>query len=51
MGFSVIGPGTQLDHSLVLFIGMAVGAYSSISLATPLQVTIRAKDPAVVALD
>jgi preprotein translocase subunit SecF len=47
----VIGPGTLLDLSLVLFIGMAVGAYSSIFLATPLLVTMRAKDPAVVALD
>jgi preprotein translocase subunit SecF len=51
MGFTLIGPGTLLDLSLVLFIGMAVGAYSSIFLATPLLVTMRAKDPAVQALD
>jgi preprotein translocase subunit SecF len=51
MGFTVIGPGTLLDLSLVLFIGMAVGAYSSIFLATPLLVTMRLKDPAVQQLD
>ncbi|HEY7719544.1 MAG TPA: protein translocase subunit SecF [Pedococcus sp.] len=51
MGFTVIGPGTLLDLSLVLFIGMAVGAYSSIFIATPLLVTLRAKEPKVVALE
>ena len=51
MGFTVIGPGTLLDLSLVLFIGMAVGAYSSIFLATPMLVTMRLKDPAVQQLD
>lgn len=51
VGFATIGPGTLLDLSLVLFIGMAVGAYSSIFIATPLLVTLRAKEPAVLALD
>ena len=51
MGFTLIGPGTLVDLSLVLFIGMAVGAYSSIFLATPLLVTMRGKEPAVVELD
>ncbi|MDF2092089.1 protein translocase subunit SecF [Knoellia sp. 3-2P3] len=51
MGFTVIGPGTLLDLSLVLFIGMAVGAYSSIFIATPALVSMRAKDPAVQQLD
>jgi preprotein translocase subunit SecF len=51
VGFATIGPGTLLDLSLVLFIGMAVGAYSSIFIATPLLVTLRAKEPAVIALD
>jgi preprotein translocase subunit SecF len=51
MGFTVIGPGTLLDLSLVLFIGMAVGAYSSIFIATPALVSMRAKDPAVLQLD
>jgi preprotein translocase subunit SecF len=51
MGFTVIGPGTLLDLSLVLFIGMAVGAYSSIFIATPLLATMRAKEPRVIDLD
>ena len=51
MGFTLIGPGTLLDLSLVLFIGMAVGAYSSIFLATPLLVSMRQKEPAVQQLD
>ena len=51
MGFTVIGPGTLLDLSLVLFIGMAVGAYSSIFIATPLLATMRAKEPRVIELD
>jgi len=51
MGFTVIGPGTLLDLSLVLFIGMAIGAYSSIFIATPALVTLRAKEPAVLQLE
>ena len=51
MGFTVIGPGTLLDLSLVLFIGMAVGAYSSIFIATPLLATMRTKEPRVIDLD
>lgn len=51
MGFTVIGPGTLLDLSLVLFIGMAIGAYSSIFIATPALVTLRSKEPAVQQLD
>ena len=51
VGFATIGPGTLLDLSLVLFIGMAVGAYSSIFIATPLLVTLRSKEPEVVQLE
>jgi preprotein translocase subunit SecF len=51
MGFTVIGPGTLLDLSLVLFIGMAVGAYSSIFIATPALVSLRHKEPAVQQLE
>lgn len=50
VGFARIGPGTLLDLSLALFIGMAVGAYSSIFLATPILAMLRARDPKVVAL-
>ena len=51
VGAIFLGPGTLLDLALVLFIGILVGAYSSIFLATPLLVTLRAKDPSVVELD
>ena len=43
--------GTLLDLSLALFIGMTVGAFSSVFIATPLLVDLRRKDPEVVALD
>ncbi|MFW5469653.1 protein translocase subunit SecF [Knoellia sp. CPCC 206435] len=51
VGAIFLGPGTLLDLALVLFIGILVGAYSSIFLATPLLVSLRAKDAAVVELD
>ena len=35
-GLTVIGPGTLTDLALALFVGIAVGAYSSIFIATPL---------------
>jgi preprotein translocase subunit SecF len=50
VGFTVLGPGTLLDLALALFVGIAVGAYSSIFIATPLLVTLRAKEPAVIDL-
>ncbi|MBB2988186.1 protein translocase subunit SecF [Terracoccus luteus] len=51
VGFTLLGPGTLLDLSLALFIGIAVGAYSSIFIATPLLVDLRRNEPAVVELD
>ena len=44
VGFGWLGPGTLLDLSLVLFIGILVGAYSSIFIATPLLVTLRSRE-------
>ena len=41
VGFTLLGPGTLLDLSLALFVGIAVGAYSSIFIATPLLVDLR----------
>jgi len=41
VGFVALGPGTLLDLSLALFVGIAVGAYSSIFIATPLLVDLR----------
>ena len=51
VGSLFLGPGTLLDLALVLFIGILVGAYSSIFLATPLLVSLRSKDASVVELD
>ena len=51
VGAVFLGPGTLLDLALVLFIGILVGAYSSIFLATPLLVSLRKKDASVVELD
>ena len=43
-----LGPGVLLDLSLVLFVGILIGAYSSIFIATPLLVTLRRNEPAVL---
>ncbi len=45
MGLFFIGPGTLLDLSLALFVGIAVGAYSSIFIATPLLAHLREREP------
>jgi preprotein translocase subunit SecF len=45
-----LGPGVLLDLSLVLFIGLIVGAYSSIFIATPLLVSLRQKEEKVLDL-
>lgn len=50
-GVTLIGPGTLLDLSVALFIGMAVGTYSSIFIATPLLVHLRQNEPDVKALE
>lgn len=49
IGAFLLGAGTLRDISLSLFIGMAVGAYSSIFLATPLEVSLRMSEPKIVA--
>lgn len=51
VAFTRLGPGTLLDLSLALFIGMAVGAYSSVFIATPLLVSLRSRDEDVIALE
>ncbi|MEP7159543.1 MAG: protein translocase subunit SecF [Dermatophilaceae bacterium] len=45
VGLVFIGPGTLLDLSLALFVGIAVGAYSSIFIATPLLAHLREREP------
>jgi preprotein translocase subunit SecF len=47
IGFFLLGPGTLLDLSLALFIGIAVGTYSSIFIATPVLADLREREPAM----
>ncbi len=50
VGAGLLGAGTLKDLALVLFVGMAVGAYSSIFLATPVVAALKEKEPAMQAL-
>lgn len=45
VGFWLLGPGTLLDLSLALFIGIAFGTYSSIFIAAPLLAWMREREP------
>ncbi|QIK83602.1 protein translocase subunit SecF [Sanguibacter sp. HDW7] len=49
IGAFVLGAGTLRDIALALFVGMAAGTYSSIFLATPLEVALRDREPAIKA--
>ncbi len=51
VGIVFLGPGTLLDLAVALFIGIAVGTFSSIFIATPLLVQLRARDEDVLALE
>jgi preprotein translocase subunit SecF len=51
IGDLLLGAGTLRDISLALFVGMLVGAYSSIFVATPLLVVLRSREARVKALD
>lgn len=51
IGALLLGAGTLLDLSLALFIGIAVGTYSSIFLATPLLVHLREREEPIVKHD
>ncbi len=50
IGAFLLGAGTLRDIALALFVGMLVGAYSSIFLATPLEVALREREPEMIAL-
>lgn len=50
VGAGLLGAGTLKDLALVLFIGMAVGTYSSIFVATPVLCQIKEREPAMKAL-
>ncbi len=44
IGAFVLGAGTLRDIALALFVGMFVGAFSSVFLATPLEVALRLRE-------
>ncbi|QZN84282.1 protein translocase subunit SecF [Cellulomonas sp. C5510] len=44
IGAFVLGAGTLRDIALALFVGMIVGAFSSVFLATPLEVALRVRE-------
>ena len=50
VGAGLLGGGTLKDLSLALFIGLAVGTYSSVFIAPPFLAQLREKEPAMQAL-
>ncbi len=50
IGGALLGAGTLKDIALALFIGMFVGAYSSIFIAPPVLAHLREREPAMIAL-
>ena len=50
VGAGLLGVGTLKDLALVLFVGLAAGAYSSIVLATPIVADLKEREPEVQAL-
>jgi preprotein translocase subunit SecF len=46
-GVAILGSGTLKDLSLVMLIGMLVGAYSSVFIAVPIAVDLKLRDPAI----
>jgi preprotein translocase subunit SecF len=47
VGAFILGPGTLRDIALALFVGMLIGTFSSIFLATPFEVVLRQREPAL----
>ena len=50
VGAGLLGAGTLKDLSLALFIGLAVGTYSSVFIAPPILAQLREKEPDMIAL-
>jgi preprotein translocase subunit SecF len=50
IGVTLLGAGTLKDITLSLFIGMLIGAYSSIFIAPAILAQLREKEPAMIAL-
>jgi preprotein translocase subunit SecF len=47
VGAFLLGAGTLRDIALALFVGMIVGTFSSVFLATPLEVSLRGNEPKI----
>jgi preprotein translocase subunit SecF len=47
IGGALLGTGTLNDLSLVLFVGMLVGTYSSLFIATPVLADLKEREPAM----
>jgi preprotein translocase subunit SecF len=50
VGAGLLGVGTLKDLALVLFVGLAAGAYSSIFIATPVVVDLKEREQRYIAL-
>jgi preprotein translocase subunit SecF len=50
VGAGILGVGTIKDLALILFVGLASGAYSSLFLATPIVVDLTEREPQYKAL-
>jgi preprotein translocase subunit SecF len=50
VGAGLLGAGVLKDLALVLFVGMAIGAYSSIFIATPIAAAMKEREPEMQAL-
>ena len=50
VGAYVLGAGTLKDLALALFVGIGVGTYSSIFIATPVLAQLKEREPAMQAL-
>ncbi|GEL93661.1 protein translocase subunit SecF [Cellulomonas composti] len=49
VGAVVLGAGTLRDIALALFVGMLIGTFSSVFIATPIEVTLREREPKIKA--
>ncbi|KQS97183.1 protein translocase subunit SecF [Cellulomonas sp. Leaf395] len=47
VGAFLLGAGTLRDIALALFVGMLIGTFSSVFLATPFEVVLRQREPAI----
>ena len=51
VGAGLLGAGTLLDLAVALAVGMFVGVYSSLFIATPVAVMLKTRQPDIKALD